>query len=161
MIGQRDFDLQPGETEVLFKSLHAEGNLASYEIEIAPQRDTLAENNRAQALVSLRGQPRVLIVDEDESKTQPLATTLRAGKINVETRGAAGLPKTVADVQQFDLFLLSDVPALQISRTQMELYRSWVQDFGGGFVLLGGKQFRRRRLLSNTCETNAAGAHGA
>jgi uncharacterized membrane protein len=35
--------------------------------------------------------------------------------------------------------VLSDLSALALSREQMELYRRWVQDFGGGFLMLGGE----------------------
>ena len=64
---------------------------------------------------------------------------LRNARIAVELRGVAGLPRTLEDLQQFDLFMLSDIGALAMGREQMELYRRWVQDFGGGFLLLGGE----------------------
>ena len=57
----------------------------------------------------------------------------------MEVRGPAGLPRTLGELQRFDLFLLSDVSALQMTREQMELYRTWVQQFGGGFVMIGGE----------------------
>jgi uncharacterized membrane protein len=81
----------------------------------------------------------VLIVDADEAQSRPLATALRGEKILVDTRAASGVPRTLEDLQQYDLFLLSDVSALGLSREQMELYRRWVQDFGGGFALVGGE----------------------
>ena len=57
----------------------------------------------------------------------------------MDTRAASGVPRTLEDLQQYDLFLLSDVSALTLNREQMELYRRWVQDFGGGFALIGGE----------------------
>lgn len=139
VVAQRELTLKPGGNDVVFKNLKGEGALVSYEAEVAAAADTLAENNRAQAVVSIRGEPRVLLVDGEEDKAAPLAGALRAEKISVETRGANGAPKTLEDLQQFDLFLLSDVSALSLSRAQMELYRAWVRDFGGGFVMLGGE----------------------
>ena len=139
LIEQRDITLHPGDNEFRAPNLKADGNFISYEVEVVPALDTIAENNRAAATASLRGQPRVLLVDADETKVRMLADTLRRDKIAVETRGPAGLPKTLEDLQQFDLFLLSDVSALNLPREQMELYRRWVQDFGGGFAMLGGE----------------------
>lgn len=138
---QDHVELKPGLTDVPFPNLKGDGGFVACEVEavLPPADDTLAENNRAQATVSVRGEPRVLLVDRDETKLAPLAGALRAEKINVETRGPRGLPATLEDLQGFDLFLLSDVPALDLSRAQMELYRGWVQDFGGGFVMLGGE----------------------
>ena len=139
LIEQRDVTLKRGDNDFRAPNLHADGNFISYEVEVVPADDTSLENNRAQATASLRGQPRILLVDGDETKLRPLADALRAEKMQVETRGALGLPKTLEDLQQFDLLGLSDVSALQMGREQMELYRRWVQDFGGGFLMLGGE----------------------
>ena len=139
LIETREVALKAGGNEFRAANLRAEGSFISYEIEVIPERDTAVENNRAQATASLRGQPRVLLVDAEEAKARPLAEALRGEKIHVETRGTAGLPRTIEDLQQFDLFLLSDVSALHLAREQMDLYRRWVQDFCGGFALLGGE----------------------
>ncbi len=139
LLEQRDVTLKPGDNAFRAPNLHADGNFISYEVEVVPAQDTSVENNRMQATASLRGQPRILIVDGDETKIRPLADALRGEKMQVETRGALGLPKTLEDLQQFDLLALSDVSALQMGREQMELYRRWVQDFGGGFLMIGGE----------------------
>jgi uncharacterized membrane protein len=139
LLEQRDVTLQPGDNEFRAPNLKADGNFISYEVEVIPASDTAAENNRAVATASLRGQPRVLLVDSDEAKIKALADSLRRDKITVETRGLTGLPRSLEDLQQFDLFLLSDISALNLAREQMDLYRRWVQDFGGGFAMLGGE----------------------
>ena len=139
LIEQRDVSFQPGNNEFRAPNLKADGKFISYEVEVVPASDTTTENNRAAATASLRGQPRVLLVDADETKVRALVDALRREKISVETRGVAGLPKTLEDLQQFDLFLLSDISALNLAREQMDLYRRWVQDFGGGFAMLGGE----------------------
>lgn len=139
LLEQRDVALKPGNNEFRAPKLKPDGNFISYEVEVIPASDTSAENNRAQATASLRGQARVLVVDSDETKMRPLAEVLRSENIAVELRGSLGAPKTLEDLQQFDLFMLSDMSALTLGRDAMELYRRWVQDFGGGFVMLGGE----------------------
>ena len=138
LVAEREMTLKPGDNLFREAGLHPEGNFVQYDVEIVPTEDTILENNRASAVASLRGQPRVLLVDSDEQKARPLANALRDARIAVEVRGAAGVPRTLEDLQQFDLFILSDVGALALGRDRMELYRRWVQDFGGGFLLLGG-----------------------
>ncbi len=137
-LGGRDVALQPGHNEVVFANLAVGGSFSTFEVEVVAEQDTVLENNRARVSVTSSGEPRVLLVDGDESRALPLANALRAGKITVETRGFTGLPRSLEDLQRFDLFLLSDVSALNLNREQMELYRTWVQDFGGGFVMIGG-----------------------
>jgi Ca-activated chloride channel family protein len=138
LLEQRDLTLKQGDNSFSTPNLRADGNFVTYEVEIVPAQDTALENNRTQATASLRGQPRVLVIDPDETKIRPLASALRAEKIQVDTRSVNGAPRSLEDLQQFDLLMLSDVSALQLSRDTMELYRRWVQDFGGGFVMLGG-----------------------
>jgi Ca-activated chloride channel family protein len=139
LIEQREITLALGSNEFKATNLEVEGSFVSYEVEVSATEDTQIENNRATATASLRGEPRVLLVESDQQQARTLATALRGSRIAVEVRGSKGSPRTLEDLQQFDLFLLSDVPALQLSRQQMELYRQWVQDFGGGFAMLGGE----------------------
>ena len=139
LLAEREMALKPGDNTFREAGLRPEGNFVQYDVEIVPAADTSLENNRASAVASLRGQSRVLLVDSDEQKARPLANALRNARIAVELRGASGLPRTLEDLQQFDLFMLSDIGALALGRERMELYRRWVQDFGGGFVLLGGE----------------------
>ncbi len=141
LVASRDVILRPGTNDTKFSNLQAGDGFTAYEVEVVPPpgKDTRPENNRASATAALGGEPRVLLIDGDEAKVAPLAGALRAAKIEVETRGPAGLPRTLEELQRYDLFMLSDVSALSMSRDQMELYRTWVQQFGGGFLMIGGE----------------------
>lgn len=139
LIEQRDLTLTPGVNEFRVPNLQPEGTFVSYEVEVVPAQDTSVENNRAIATASLRGEPRVLLIDGDARQLEPLASALRREKITVEPRGPGGLPTTLEDLQQYDLFALSDLSALRLSHEQMELYRRWVRELGGGFLMLGGE----------------------
>jgi uncharacterized membrane protein len=139
LVAEREMDLQPGDNPFRAAALRPDGSFVQFDVEIIPEQDTSLENNRATAVASLRGQPRVLLVEGEPEKARPLASALQAERIQVDLRGPNGAPRSMEDLQQFDLFLLSDLSALTLSREQMELYRRWVQDFGGGFVLLGGE----------------------
>ncbi len=139
LLSERDLELKSGDNVFRAPSLRPDGSFVQYEVEVVPEQDTSLENNRAMAVASLRGQPRVLLVDGEAEKARPLANALQTERIQVDLRGPDGAPRTLEDLQQFDLFLLSDLSALTLTRDQMELYRRWVQDFGGGFVLIGGE----------------------
>ena len=133
----RQVDLLPGPNLVRFEDLTSEGS--QFEVEIQAAQDTFAENNFGYAIVQTRGQPHVLLVDPNESRLEPLAGVLRGERFRVESRNPAGVPKSIDDLNQFDLILFSDVSALTLSTEQMELLRTWVRDFGGAFILAGGE----------------------
>jgi Ca-activated chloride channel family protein len=139
LVAHQDLVVKPGRNDVVFPNLRAGDGFTAYEVEILPALDTRLENNRAAATAALSGHPRVLLVDSDEERAGPLAGALRDAQIDVEVRGPAGLPRTLSELQRFDLFMLSDVSALSMTRDQMELYRAWVQQFGGGFIMIGGE----------------------
>ncbi len=137
LLQQRQVDLLPGPNLVRFENITSEGG--EFEVEINVEQDTFAENNLGYAVVQIRGQPHVLLVDPNESRLEPLAGVLRGERFQVETRIPAGVPKSIDDLDQFDLVLFSDVSALTLSAEQMELLRTWVRDFGGAFILAGGE----------------------
>ncbi len=139
LVAERELELKPGDNEFRVPGLTPDGNFVPFEVEVIPDKDTVPENNRGSAVASLRGQPRVLLVDGHSEKARPLAEALRNARIVVDLRDGRGAPKTIDDLQQFDLFILSDLSALGLSRAQMDLYCRWVQDFGGGFLMLGGE----------------------
>jgi uncharacterized protein YegL len=49
------------------------------------------------------------------------------------------LPRSLAELERHDFFILSDVPADQLTGAQMELIERYVRDLGGGFLMAGGE----------------------
>ncbi|MFN9717603.1 MAG: VWA domain-containing protein [Planctomycetota bacterium] len=115
--------------------------MATFKIRVSGlKQDTLLDNNADSGLVYTSGKPRVLIVESDVTLIQELRYALEDEGILVEVRPPQGMPDTVAALQNFELVILSDVPANELTLQQMEVIRSWVQDLGGGFLMLGGQQ---------------------
>ena len=102
--------------------------------------DTQLANNTIRALVIVPGPTRVLFVDSDEKEMPYLKSALELEGIQVEARPATGVPRDLSDLLSFDAFILSNVPADRLSLPQMRMIRTYVQDFGGGFIMLGGDE---------------------
>src|SRR5262249_11200368 len=100
--------------------------------------DTKVENNRARALVVVPGELRVLYVDSDEARQSYLTSALALEGIQVEARPATGVPRSLEQLLGFDALILSNVPADKLSPASMNMIRTYVQDFGGGFMMIGG-----------------------
>src|SRR4030095_9537555 len=60
--------------------------------------------------------------------------------IKVDVRPPEGMPTSLSDLQNYELLILSNVPATSLKLSQMEIARTYVQDLGGGFIMLGGDQ---------------------
>lgn len=102
--------------------------------------DTLLDNNESMAIVAAAGRPRVLLIDPDTNQTDSLRWALDEQKIDVEVRPPDGVPRDLTELQGYECLILSNVPATAMTMRQMDVIRTYVQDLGGGLVMLGGDQ---------------------
>lgn len=111
-----------------------------YTVRIKGFNDKLLDNNVAKALVYTNGKPRVLLVDTDTKQARDLAFALDQEGIKVDVRPVQGIPDSLSDLQNYELIALSNVPATSMSTRQMNLIRTYVQELGGGLLMIGGDQ---------------------
>ena len=101
--------------------------------------DTVAINNRAQAFTLVQGRGRVLLVDNvggDSGLVLPQALSER--QLNLDVVRPEGFPRDLAELTRYDAVLFQNVPADQITQAQQAMLARYVNDLGGGFVMLGG-----------------------
>ena len=133
--------LKVGENRFRFQQSITGERLAQYAVKIGGLKsDTLLDNNTESGLVFTTGKPRVLLIESDPKLAQQLVWALQQEEIEVDVRPIEGMPDSLADLQNYELLALSNVPATSLSQRQMELARTYVQDLGGGFMMLGGDQ---------------------
>ena len=134
-------NLKPGENRFRFQQSITGERLAQYTVKIGGLKtDTLLDNNTESGLVFTTGKPRVLLIESDPKLAQQLVWALQQEEIEVDVRPVEGMPESLADLQNYELLALSNVPATSLTQRQMELARTYVQDLGGGFMMLGGDQ---------------------
>lgn len=107
--------------------------------ELIAEHDHFAINNQRTCTVSVRGQPRILFLHQNETELRPLVRALQEQDLSCEVRGQRGVPDSISDLLAFDAVVLADVPATAISQRQMELLRQYVVDFGGGLAMFGSE----------------------
>jgi Ca-activated chloride channel homolog len=133
--------IKKGENRFRFQQSIESERLANFTARISGlKEDTLLDNNSESGLVYAAGKPRVLIVESDPKLIRELVAALEQEEIQVDVRPATGMPDNLADLQNYELLILSNVPATSLSQKQMEVARTYVQDLGGGFMMLGGEQ---------------------
>jgi len=132
--------LKKGENRVVLKQTIDLGGLTPLTARLKGYNDTLLDNNSDFALVSAAGKPRVLLVESDPDQAKHLTWALEEQNMQVDVRPPRGAPESLAELQNYDLLVLSNVPATVLSLRQMEVARTYVQDLGGGLLMLGGDQ---------------------
>ncbi len=136
---QEEMTLKPGLNTASFRQIPAEERVLRYSVKVEADNDRFVDNNIGYALVRTAGKPKVLLIDPRPQDGKYLRWALQKEDIEMEVRSVRGIPRTVADLQNFDLLCFSDVAATELTVVQMDLIRTYVRDLGGGFIMLGGE----------------------
>lgn len=138
--GVKDLDLHAGVNDVKFSSVVRVGGKVTYALEVdRVEQDTFPANNRIVASVDVPGRPSVLYVEGQPQRASYLSTALGAQEFDVDVRAATSFPASLEELERYDFFVLSDVPAEQVSLSSQALVERYVRDLGGGFLFAGGE----------------------
>lgn len=88
------------------------------------------------AAVTVLGPPQVLYISPNGARA-PLAASLEASGLDVTQRMPGELPVDERALAQFDGIVLDDVPAAALAQPQALAISRYVEQFGGGLLLLG------------------------
>ncbi len=137
--GVKDLQLQPGNNDVVFKSVVRIGGSVTYALELTDiASDRFPENNRYATTVDVPGRPQVLYVEGDTGRASYLANALTAQQFDVDVRNPAAFPGSLKEIERYDFVILSDTPAEQVSLASQDLIEQYVKQLGGGFLFAGG-----------------------
>ncbi|MBI1337474.1 MAG: VWA domain-containing protein [Phycisphaera sp.] len=102
-------------------------------------RDTIAVNNRAQAFTLVHGKGRVLVIDGvGDAPGRVLPDALQSHGIDTQVLPAYSFPTNAGMLNKYDAVILNNVPAEMLSPVQQRLLAQYVNDLGGGMVMVGG-----------------------
>ncbi len=107
-------------------------------VEVVAEADTRLDNNLLEAATVASEAGRVLILEETPGSGAALAQTLATEALRVQTRPAASIPPSAAELGEFDSIVLVDVPATSLTLDQQRTLQSFVRDLGRGLVVIGG-----------------------
>lgn len=114
---------------------------ANYSAKIVADKDTLDQNNEANAYSLVKGGPRALLVEghPDQHEAANLQAALTQGGIEATVISPDKFP-SLSDLTQYDSVLLVDVPANTLTTTNMSVLQAYVKDLGKGMIMVGGEE---------------------
>lgn len=141
-IFEKHVQLREGATAFDVPDTLDSGGFHHYAVRITPDRpenDTIAANNTGYGYTLVEAPGKVLLVRGNPNERDYLGPVLRK-EMEIEIGRAENLPQTVAGLDGYSCVILENVAASRknLSHGQMEALRSWVQNSGGGLVLIGG-----------------------
>jgi hypothetical protein len=139
-LGEKKVELAAGKNLFTFPDTLREPDLYGYAVEVDAPGDTLPQNNRARAFVSVRGEPRVLLLSAEPEQDKPLAAALASSGLKIKAVGLEGVPDSLEKMQDYDAIFISNLAAGDLGDRVMKGLESAVRDFGVGLVCVGGDQ---------------------
>lgn len=105
-----------------------------------PATNKLPDNDRAEAFTVTPSKGSVLVLEPGAGGGGSyLRDVLAAADIPVTVAGPSTLPNDLLSLQNYDLVVLNNVPAADVSTRQQELLTRYVSDLGGGLIMVGGQ----------------------
>jgi len=139
-VEERPLELAIGDQQTLvFRRTPDQRNLYTYRVRIEGfDDDAILENNEAMTLVDVRGRPLLLYVEGEDNEAHYLADAMDREGIRLHLRPTSAIPESLQELAGYDGIVLSDVPAHHLSDKRMNLIRDYVEQLGGGFLMVGG-----------------------
>jgi Mg-chelatase subunit ChlD len=137
---EREMALKPGRNSIDFRDSLSERGNHSYELLVEAPDDTLAENNLLQAVVAVKGPPRVLLLSGQQESPRVISRVLEVQGYAVMESTPQTHPLSLSELSAYDLLVLDNVPAFQLTHAKMENVEKYVRDLGGGVLVIGGSQ---------------------
>ncbi|MBS1713315.1 MAG: VWA domain-containing protein [Armatimonadetes bacterium] len=138
VIARQPVQLDVGRTTFVLDQKLLKPGFYRYRATVLAREDGDSRNNVGASFTTVRGKPRVLLLQGDASKHE-LADAFRAQGIDVALFGAEGIPVRPEDVQPYDAVVLNDLNAALVTPGQMRTLQSAVRDTGVGLVMVGGE----------------------
>ncbi len=140
-VESKEVELTAGETQAyVFQRSPEKRNIYNYRVVIEGFEglDTIPENNEALSIVDVRGKPLILYVEGEAGESRYLESAMKREGIRLEVRSPEGLPDSLQKMAGYDGIILSDIPAHRIGEAKMDAIRDYVENLGGGFIMIGG-----------------------
>ena len=141
LIAKAPARVSAGEDVLRIREIAGDPGLHRYDVEITaadPKLDEAVEDNSGATFMRVRGPSSALVLDGEKGKGAFLAKALQSAQFTVDQGDTTAVPLDIGGLAAYDLVVLSDVRASDISPTQIEALASYVRDLGGGLLLMGG-----------------------
>ncbi len=139
-LGKQKVEVAAGKNLFSFPQTLAEPGFYNYDVQVEAEGDTVPQNNRANGFVSVKGDPRILVISADPEADKPLLEALQSSRIQIDSVGINRVPGSLAELQSYDSIFLSNVAGGDLGRDVLLALESAVRDFGVGLVCVGGDQ---------------------
>lgn len=136
--GQKNVNLQKGENALVFSDQGVESGIKSYRVTVEAEKDTVSVNNMYSAFTTVETPSKILVVEGAKKESEEFVKILRACNYDYEVVTPSGVPAKVTDMLQYQSVVLLDVYADDLRSGFLDMLETYVKDYAGGLVTIGG-----------------------
>jgi uncharacterized membrane protein len=136
--GQKETVLQKGYNQLLFSDEGVEGGLKSYRVTVEADADTVSVNNSYSAFTTVEARAKVLLVEGESGMGSAFTRILDACNYDYDVVTPSGVPGQIADMTQYQSIILLDVYADDLRDGFLDILDTYVKDYAGGLIAIGG-----------------------
>lgn len=137
--GQKDVILQKGNNQMVFSDEGVEGGLKSYRVTVEAEQDTVSVNNTYSAFTTVEARPKLLVVEGEKDGSKAFMPILKACNYDYEVVTPSGVPGKLSDMTRYQSIILLDVYADDLRKGFLETLETYVKDYAGGVIAIGGQ----------------------
>lgn len=137
--GQQSIHLNKGENQFVFEDVGEEGTIARYKAVIEPDQDTISVNNTYVAFAEIAARPRVLLIEGMAGEGSEFEKILDAANIEYDKVTPKGAPVTLSGLNQYKAVITLNVHYDDLRAGFVKILESYVKDFAGGYICIGGE----------------------
>lgn len=137
--GSTKVELETGTNRFLLKDKQTNVGLKSYRVVLESEQDTKSINNEYLAFTEATKGDYILVIEGAPKEADEFVKVLKAANINYERINPASAPKTVLDMNTFQVIITVDVYSEDLPKKFLDNLESYVKDYAGGFIAIGGE----------------------
>lgn len=136
-VEQREVSLGAGVTTVRFDLAPPAAGIVRLRATVEAEPDGFRQNNVAEAVVTVRDRPKLLLLEGGPGEGTNVTRSLQAAGMTVEVRRPAATPADVTELSRYDAFVVAGAPADEFAPGSLAALSTAVGDLGRGLVAIG------------------------
>ncbi|GKX30125.1 chloride channel protein [Vallitalea longa] len=134
-----DVMLRKGSNNYVMNDIAKKMGFVDYELLIEPDIDELTVNNTYSAFTFVQSTPKILILNDDEKDALQIVKIAESIGLGHDTLNSVQAPINLENMLKYKSIIMCNVSADNLSDAFLDNIPSYVKNFGGGLVTIGGE----------------------
>src|SRR5918911_493568 len=139
LISEQPVHLTPGSNRFTAGQQNLKKGFHTFWARVESPVDTFKQNNELSGFTVVKDKPRVLMIAPSEAEGKELRDALIASDVQVEARPPTFVPPRLSAMKRYDAMIMVNVPSSAFALDQKKTIQNYVQNLGGGLLVIGGE----------------------